>query len=168
MVEYAVNSYPASTITDATVSEMHNFVKLAKTDADFVKLITYIVRNCKGRDDLGQLRRLYDAFYSKIKYLRDPYQVERVQSVWETMDNRAGDCDDSSVLMAAAAGSIGYKYRFVTIKCDKTRPEEWSHVFTQVFTPRNGIITLDISLPKSDFNFLPTGFEEKIWPEVMY
>jgi len=168
MVEYAVNEYPASTVTDATVAEMHRFVKLAKTDADFIKLVTYIVKNCPGRDDLCHLRRLYDVFYARIKYLRDPYQVERVQSVWETMDNRAGDCDDSSTLMAAAAGSIGYKYRFVTIKCDAARPEEWSHVFTQVYTPRNGIITLDISLPKSNFNFLPTGIEEKLWAEPAY
>lgn len=168
MVAYAVNEYPASTVTDATLEEMHRFVKLAKTDADFVKLITYVVKDIKGRDDLGNLQRLYSVFYPRIKYLRDPYQVERVQSVWETLDNKAGDCDDSSVLMASAAGSIGYKYRFVTIKCDENRPQEWSHVFTQVMTPKDGIITLDISLPKPAFNFLPTGFEEKIWPEPRY
>lgn len=155
-------------ITDATIEAMHQKVKDAKTDPRFIELIVWVVRNVPGRDDIAHLKLLYSVFHKKIKYVRDPYQVEKVQGVWTTLKTRAGDCDDSATFIAAAAGVLGYKYRFVTIKADEGRPEDWSHVYTQVCLPKSGWTTVDISLAQPAFGYTPKGWQEQLWPEPVY
>lgn len=147
---------------------MHELVKSAKTDPIFINLIKYIIRHCTPRDHEGELKTIYNAWYNKIKYLRDPHQVENLQSVWETIKNRAGDCDCTAVLIASSVGAIGYPYRFVTIKADSSRKDEFSHIFTQASQPGKGWVTMDISLRSPDYGFTPTGWEHKYWPEPVY
>lgn len=42
------------------------------------------------------------------------------------------NCDDQSVLIAAASLALGYRPRFVVLRADKERPDEFTHVYTEV------------------------------------
>ena len=73
-----------------------------------------------------------------------------------------------SVLIAAAAGAVGMRYRFVTVKADAARPEQWSHVYPQVLVPKIGWVSADLSLKKPMLGWEPKGFPKKVWNEPMY
>jgi len=167
-IQYKLEDFGFSKITPATIRRMHELVKLAKTDPTFLKLINDIIRKCPPRDDSCQLRTIYSTWHNKIKYLKDPFQVEKLQSVWVTIKNRSGDCDCSSILVAASVGAIGYQYRFVIIKANPERPDDWSHVYTEVEVPGQGWIGMDVSLRQPQFGFSPKGWKIKYWPEPAY
>lgn len=63
-----------------------------------------------------------------IEYRRDPPDVELVQTPQVTLQLRAGDCDDQSVLTAALLQATGHPSRFIAIGLDGA---PLSHVLTQ-------------------------------------
>ena len=154
-------------ITDKTIEKMHEMVKRAKMDYQFINLIRWIVRKCAPKDAICEIKTIYSKFKPIIRYVFDPYQVELVQSVWQTLKNRAGDCDDLGCFIGAAVGAIGYPYRFITIKGDPQRPDEWSHIWTEV-NVKGRWIPLDLSVKQAFVGWKPEGFSEKVWKEPIY
>ncbi len=76
------------------------------------------------------------------------------------------NCDDSSTLMAAAAGVLGAPHRFKTWKADKSRPRDWSHVTSQINVPGHGWMGEDLTVRGTSTGWEPPiDFETKVWPE---
>ena len=96
---------PSSRITETTISKIHSFIKNAKTDYKFINLIRWIVRyyGAEAKNGMQEMDAIYESFNHVIRYFLDPHQVELVSSVWETMNNSAGDCDDQALLLSASA-----------------------------------------------------------------
>lgn len=162
---------PMSRYTDKTVSVMHELVKKAKTDPDFRKLSLWLSRDGDPSRDwknyAAELENVFNRLRRVVTYRRDPFQVEWVQSPWRTLEMGAGDCDDMSVLIASIMGSLGARYRFVTLKADMGRPDEWSHIFPEIFVSGKGWVAADMSVA-NDLGFRARGFVEKIWDEPVY
>ena len=64
-----------------------------------------------GQPDLRDVDLIADAIYKwmvrNINYVRDPWNIERIQSPDVTLRQKAGDCDDHAILGAALLQSLG-------------------------------------------------------------
>jgi predicted transglutaminase-like cysteine proteinase len=159
---------PSHRITEETIKKMHELVRKAKTDYEFINLIRDMVKGCPAKDSMCEMRTVYNSFKKTIRYILDPAQLELISSVWETMKNRAGDCDDFAILLSASAGAIGLPYRFVTIRSDPTRPNEDSHIWTQVLI-KNSWIDLDPTVKEFSFGqSAPEIYRRKYWEEPVW
>jgi transglutaminase-like putative cysteine protease len=99
--------------------------------------------------------------------------VELVESPWQLYLRRASDCDGWASLFAAAAGAIGFPYRFVTIAADPSRPNDPSHVFTEVYvqdlkTKRGQWVGADLTVDKEFGWEPPRKYKRTYWPEPKY
>jgi transglutaminase-like putative cysteine protease len=166
LFDVAMSRYTASTI-----EAMHELVKRAKTDPKFRELALWISRDGDRTRDWknygAELENAFNRLRKVVTYRRDPHQVEWVQHPWHTLRLKAGDCDDLSVLISAMMGALGAPYRFITLKADGGRPDEWSHVFAEIKVPGKGWVSADLSVA-DDLGFRPRGFVEKSWNEPTY
>jgi transglutaminase-like putative cysteine protease len=64
---------------------------------------------------VGQVRAIQLWVQSNIRYVQDPPDLELVQTPQKTLQWRAGDCDDQSVLVAALLTSIGHPCQFIAV-----------------------------------------------------
>ena len=162
---------PTSRYTETTIAAMHEMVKRAKTDPKFRELALFLSRDGDRSRDWknygAELENVFGKLRSVVTYRRDPHQVEWVQNPWHTLRLGAGDCDDLAVLISAMMGALGAPYRFVTLKADMGRPDEWSHVFAEIRIPSKGWVAADLSVLE-DLGFRPRGFTEKAWNEPTY
>jgi transglutaminase-like putative cysteine protease len=162
---------PTSKITDKTIDVIHKFIREAKTDPTFVNLARdMVVRECLPRDGLCELKTVYRKLKSILHYFYDPNQVEYVQSPWETYRTLAGDCDDFVTLISAIMGSLGYQYRIIVMKADRTK-DEWSHVFSEIKLPNKGWVAVDLTVSEATVSWSPLSmgkYEYKIYPEPVY
>jgi hypothetical protein len=69
-----------------------------------------------GQPDLRNVDLIADAIYKwmvrNINYVRDPWNIERIQSPEVTIAQKAGDCDDHAILGAALLQSLGIQTGF--------------------------------------------------------
>lgn len=171
--QFTLKRISEGTFTEATIDNMHRAVLKAKTDARWRDMMERIRQHYRRsgaigwKDYLGEVRAL-DHWYRGphlIDYVRDPNQVEMVKAPMLTYQSGVGDCDDSSTLFAASCGVLGAPHRFRTYKADPRRPDDWSHVVSQVQVPGHGWVNNDLTLVGLPFGFEPSGFEYKDWPE---
>jgi len=64
---------------------------------------------------VGQCRAVQLWVQQNIRYIQDPPDVELVQTPQKTVQWKAGDCDDQSVLIAALLQSIGHPCQFMAM-----------------------------------------------------
>lgn len=64
--------------------------------------------------------------------------AETLQSPVVTLQLRAGDCDDHSLLMGAMLKSLGYRIQFKTVATQRAAPDQFSHVYVLVLDKRTG------------------------------
>ena len=81
-------------------------------------------------DHVSEARALFAWVRDRVKYVQDPVSSEWVQSPRATLEAMAGDCDDMAVLLAAMLGAIGIPSKFRVVALDRSRPGEFSHVYT--------------------------------------
>jgi transglutaminase-like putative cysteine protease len=75
-----------------------------------------------------QARAIQQWVQTHIEYRRDPPDLELVQTPQVTLQLRAGDCDDQSVLTAALLQSTGHPTQFIAVGMDGA---PLTHVLTQ-------------------------------------
>jgi len=75
-----------------------------------------------------QARAIQQWMQSNIEYRRDPPDLELVQTPQVTLQLRAGDCDDQTVLTAALLQATGHPTQFIAVGMDG---QPLSHVLTQ-------------------------------------
>lgn len=64
---------------------------------------------------VDQVRKLQAWVHANIAYVNDPVTVELVQTPQYTMQQKAGDCDDQSVLLASLLDATGHPARFIAV-----------------------------------------------------
>lgn len=77
---------------------------------------------------VDQVRRLQQWVQTNIRYIYDPPDVELVQTPQYTLQQRAGDCDDQSVLLASMLQATGHPVQFVAVGLSG---QPLSHVMVQ-------------------------------------
>ncbi len=122
-------------------------------------------------DGKGEIKALFDWVQQNIRYTRDPYGYEWIQSVVPTLVFGHGDCDCHTVLLGSLLMSVGYPVRLVIVG---NSPGSFFHVFLSTeYRGPGGIpvqIVLDSTLPngegfdaqpqfpvRRDFQILPQG-----------
>lgn len=152
--------------TEATVRRMHDFAAQGKTNLSIQKIADMIIRKsgCGDRAYLCKAQAIYDFVKGYVRFERDPFGVEMLQEPLVTLNRRAGDCDDHSILMASLYGSIGYPYAFKTIKADPRRPDDFSHIYAVVNVPGYGWKGADTSVGTAYFGWEPPGkYPSQLW-----
>jgi Transglutaminase-like superfamily len=64
---------------------------------------------------VDQVRRIQQWVQDHITYVRDPPDVELVQTPQYTLQKKAGDCDDQSVTVGALLQSAGHPVQFMAV-----------------------------------------------------
>lgn len=126
------------------------------------------------KDYRGQLRAIYDDFRDRWRYVRDIDQLETVATtgpaIWglvagaynDNPDERgAGDCDDATAYLGAAARAVGFPVRIVT----QSRPGETAqtHVYPEMMINQDEWIPLDPVAHPLPFGNAPPAGSRIIW-----
>lgn len=157
--------------TEATIRRMYRLIDKYRTDAKLQDLAAKIVRDCPWKDYQCFGDKLLSAVKSYIPYTPDPFGIERIQSPWDTLKRRAGDCDDYSVLLSVLGAGVGFDIRLVTIKA-KIDPltgkaaDQWSHVYVIMSPPNDPKwYGADAVMKDSYFGWEASGYEKKVWEQ---
>ncbi|MGK7371009.1 MAG: transglutaminase-like domain-containing protein, partial [Candidatus Halalkalibacterium sp. M3_1C_030] len=84
-----------------------------------------------GLPDMRSADRIAEAIYRwmirNTNYVRDPWDVERIQSPDVTLRQKAGDCDDHAILSATLLQSLGIQTGFrIVSRTGRT----YDHIYT--------------------------------------
>jgi Transglutaminase-like superfamily len=93
-------------VTD-TLKLMARLARQYKVDPVIRQTSARIVQGCPGKDELCEASALQNWVRSNIRYVGDVLDVETVQTPDYTLQERYGDCDDQSVLLATFLLAIG-------------------------------------------------------------
>ncbi|WP_170245601.1 transglutaminase-like domain-containing protein [Fodinibius salinus] len=103
-----------------------------------LKITRWVPRNIStGLPDLRNIDQIAGAIYkwmtSNINYVRDPWNIERIQSPDVTLRQKAGDCDDHAILSAALLQSLGIQTGFrIVSRTGRT----YDHIYTVLRSPQ--------------------------------
>lgn len=130
-MEYKIKTIPSGDLgTDATVSEMEKLIRDGVKEPLVRELAIGLVRGIAPKDYMGEISRIFQWVQQNIRYTRDPVALELLQSARRLLQDRAGDCDDFTILTSALLQAIGHQTRIKTIA---VRPGEYHHVYPEVF-----------------------------------
>ncbi len=153
--------------TGETIQEMANLASAGKRNFKIRILCGKLIKNCRPKDYRCYANAAFLFCRDKIKYVFDPSGVELVEAPEKILESGIADCDSICVLLASMFECMGFPARFVTIKADTARPDEFSHVYVETKIPRHGWIAADATMPH-DFGWEPDpSFPKKRWPASM-
>lgn len=169
--------------TSNTIEKMHTMVARAKLDPTIQKIAYWIRAQNGGAASLS--KELADGIFWWVKrsglFTPDPFQIEKIDDLLATMapivEARqagkykgpalfTGDCDSYATWVAALGGVLGFNYAFETVKVDRERPDEYSHVYTALRVG-NDWYPLDPSTKSADPGWRPQVAPSMLrrWPE---
>lgn len=103
-------------------------------------------------DYRGELRALFTFVRDRIRYTRDPANVELLQTAERTLRVKQGDCDDKATLLAAMIESVGIpaslEFRVIATR----KPGVFTHVYV-VARVGGELIPLDATLSGAPFGW---------------
>ena len=159
-----------------TKRTLERMAKLALEDSRkfaMINIASDIIRayRCPSRDKRSEASAFMSFLKRFVHYVSDPITttggapdfLELVQSPLVTLKRRAGDCDDMSTLLAALLLCVGIRPKFVAIKSDPRRPDEFSHVYVRALI--NGSwLGMDATVPGSYLGWEPKAmYGEMEW-----
>lgn len=137
--EHAGLDTPSPIVTAQTVRKMCEHIANAQSDP----LVLGIARSAAQHPD--PISSLYWWVKHAVKFRqddpmiwelfreRDHYELLISPPVLLRMRRPEGDCDDFTMLLCALLTAAGFETQIVTIECDRTRPNEYSHVYLEVW-----------------------------------
>lgn len=151
--------------TAATIDQMQNLVTRHKRDFEIRKLIKQFIFNCPPKNYYCYVQAAHNFCRDQIRYVFDPNGVELIENPVRILESRVADCDSIVVLMASLCEQMGFPCRFVTIRADKQRPGDFTHVFLEVKVPGRGWVGSDPTQPEREFGWKPgPEYARKTWP----
>jgi hypothetical protein len=139
--------------TKSTIATMCRLAREGSHSYPIRSAATKIVHDVPSKQVRLELEALYRWVRDHIRYRFDPLGLEWVQSPARTLAEQAGDCDDMATLLAALSGSLGHRWRFVTVGPTQT---VMKHVAAQVWDG-SGWVTLDPVLEPPSTSTAPRG-----------
>jgi transglutaminase-like putative cysteine protease len=121
------------------------------------QLAQSITSHLESKDYAGEIQALFEFVRDNIRYVRDAYGTETVQTPEATLSLESGDCDDKSTLLAALLNSLGFATRFKAIGMT---PGEYQHVYVQAQLGSQWV-SLDAT------QNVPAGWEPRGFTSVM-
>jgi hypothetical protein len=119
--------------TKATLVEMAKLARAAGHDPRFVMWARGQVQDLPGKDYKGEAGRIFDIVKQHVRYVQDPAGLELVQDPRSVLfRDGSGDCDEHASTVAALAIALGHRAVFRTVGADRSRPDQWSHVYAMI------------------------------------
>lgn len=130
----------------ATLRIMRDYARASVRNPD--QIIRTKVRDLLGslppRQWFPEIRALHAFVRDQIRYLRDPVDLELVQTPEKTLEFAQGDCDDKAALLAALLTAAGHPARFVAIGFGNAG---FSHVLVETQISGDRWIPLETIIP---------------------
>lgn len=146
----------------ATLSIMVKLTHQGRKDPGVIALAEQVTKVCPAQDFSCEVGALFQWVKKHIRYVRDPRDVEKINTAERTLRVGTGDCDDMSVLLASLLEAVNNKTRFWVLAFDSG---DYEHVVTQV---RAGVewITLDPTVSYSNVGWTPPGITRRMQAHV--
>ena len=90
--------------------------KIVLEDITLRKKASSIVRDCEFNNKDCQINKIYRYIVEEHNYYSDPRSSEFIQSPYETMNVKGGDCEDLTILLNSLLENLGIKTYFVLTK----------------------------------------------------
>lgn len=141
----------------ATLAHMVRLAREYRRHPTIRQLAVELTGNQASRDRPGNVRALWLFVRAFIKFMPDVRNVETLHTPIRLLKNRAGDCDDQALLLAALLESIGQGTRFVAMGFEAGR---FSHVLTETWLGGQWV-PLETTVERS-FGWNPPGQVERM------
>lgn len=115
--------------TKETLKEMANIVRRWRVHPRIRTLAVRLVSSCPDKHWRCEVHKLHEYVRDRIRFVGDVNGVETLQTPELTLQLRAGDCDDQSILLASLLESIEHPARFVAVGFGSGEP--FAHVFVE-------------------------------------
>lgn len=132
-MRYRLSAIPSGVAgTDATVREIARLVRYDLERPQLRLLATRVLNHARirSKNHLQEAKTLYRYIVGRVRYQKDPVDLETVQSPTVTLGLGAGDCDDLSGLVAGLAMAVGVPARFRVIGYGDN---DLVHIFPELF-----------------------------------
>lgn len=109
----------------------------------------WLVSDCPDRSDGCEIAKVFWYVKGNVRYTGDIAGIDTYQVPWRTLQLRAGDCDDASVLICAMLAAIGFQVGFRVIS---TTGQVWEHIYALIGVPKlapTHVVPLDDTVPNS-------------------
>lgn len=161
---YSVPLLEGDAGTEQTIAAIREQVDQGLRDPFIRQTAGWIVARVRSYNDLGEVRALYDWVRRNIRFVKDPVGKETISSARWILSHRFGDCDEiNAILLPALLGVVGYRTRLVTIAGNPNAPEQFTHVYAEVFV-RGRWIPVDAARPGTSFGSAPSRyFRKRVW-----
>src|ERR1700747_89427 len=123
---YFINDGPAGIAQ--TLAMMSELSRAGRLSPIWREAALSLISPYDQKDCVAEITALHAFVRDHIRYVNDPDELELLQTPEKTLELRAGDCDDKSILMASLLRSIGYAARYRAVG---TRPGIFEHVYVE-------------------------------------
>ncbi len=87
-----------------------NYVdKISVNDKTLNIFASRLTNNCDSGDNMCEIATIFNFVTNKIKYRSDTRATENIKDPFETLDSRAGDCEDQAILLNSLLEQLGHK-----------------------------------------------------------
>jgi transglutaminase-like putative cysteine protease len=144
--------------TRETLKIMADYARAAVRSPEQVirRKAAQILSGTPPRQYFAEIRALHAFVRDQIRYLKDPVDMELVQTPEATLEIGQGDCDDKATLLAALLTATGHRSQFVAIGFDSG---PFSHVLVETQVGR-GWMPLETIIPKEP-GWFPEGVKRQ-------
>jgi len=154
--------------TAATVAYARQLIAEGLRNPDVRRLAVEFCRvyGAAAHDELAELNAIFTGVLQNFTFRKHTVGAQLLQPIQGILETRAGDCADlNQILLPSLLGSIGYPTRAVTIKADRKRPEEFSHVYIEAMLSDGWWVPLDVARRDPVFGKDPEFYwDRKQWP----
>ncbi|MGE3854458.1 MAG: transglutaminase domain-containing protein [Planctomycetota bacterium] len=157
-------------VGDQKLAHIMRLIREGSHHPHVVETARRIVSNVPDKDDVGEIRAVWDWLRENVRYVRDPIGMEVMQTAHRMLSptellpdeiakrlpppSKAGDCDEmGAVLAGALLRAIGYTVRIALW----AKPRgAWQHIFTLAYAPQHkGWLPVDPTMKDKPFGWLP-------------
>lgn len=116
------------------IEQIANLIDEGKEDVSIRQLTTDLIRRgqVRERDYQGELGAVFKYVRSNVRYIHDPHELDTYQRARRTVEMKAGDCDDMTILIGAMTQTIGYPLRLKVVAFEG---DEYEHIYPLAGVP---------------------------------
>jgi len=142
--------------TDRTVQEIARLVRYDLEQPQLRLVATRLLRNhgIQSKNHIDEAKSIFAFVSTRVRYQKDPVDVETVQSPITTLEIGAGDCDDHVGLVAGLAMAVGIPARLRVVGYSEDR---FVHIFPELFVDGRWY-PADTTEPERGFGWRPRKF----------
>jgi len=152
--------------TAQTIAWIRELVEQGKKDPVVNRFTGTLLRRAGVRpyDDAGEIRAIFEGVLRHVRFTKDPEGKEVLRPARTTLEWGFGDCDDiNAILLPSMLGTVGYRTRIVTIASHPAAPEQFTHVYCEVYF-RGKWVALDAARRDTKIGVPPSHhFRKRVW-----